>query len=187
MGQTTVTVGTDFIVYVLPMPTLYKLSLPRIQRLGLILLFGMGGIVIVAGSMRTYWVHYVVYETYDVTWKGFNLWIWTAVEANLGVICGCIPALRPLLLRTRKQPQLSQGFGSYGTSPPTRRRTSATLVNYEMDDHALASHHDSNVPMAYDGGYNMTKALTRGSAEAATLDVCQFGKTEDHQSADEEV
>lgn len=38
-------------------------------------------------------------ETYDVTWEGFYLWIWAAVEVNLGVICGCVPALRPLFCR----------------------------------------------------------------------------------------
>ena len=37
-------------------------------------------------------------ETYDITWEGFNLWIWAAVEVNLGVICGCVPVLRPLFV-----------------------------------------------------------------------------------------
>ncbi|KAH6640092.1 hypothetical protein BKA67DRAFT_486818, partial [Truncatella angustata] len=96
-AQTTVTVITDFIVYVLPMPTLWKVQLPLSQRISLMILFGFGGIVVVAGCMRTYWVHYVEVETYDVTWEGFYLWIWAAVEVNLGVICGCAPVLKPLL------------------------------------------------------------------------------------------
>lgn len=53
-------------------------------------------VVVFAASMRAYWSYYVTEKTYDVTWMGFHLWIWTAVEANLGVICGSIPALRPL-------------------------------------------------------------------------------------------
>ncbi|KAK8040175.1 hypothetical protein PG993_008586 [Apiospora rasikravindrae] len=97
MSQTIITVLIDFTVYVLPMPTLYHLSLPMRQRFGLMVLFGLGGIVVVAGCMRTWWVHHVELGTYDVTWEGYQLWIWAAVEANLGVICGCAPILRSLV------------------------------------------------------------------------------------------
>lgn len=86
----------DVLVYVLPLPTLHSLSLPLRQRVVLLFVFGCGFIVVVAGSMRLYWVAEVVNNTYDVTWDGFTMWIWTAVEVNLGVICGCIPTLRPL-------------------------------------------------------------------------------------------
>ncbi|KAK8092245.1 uncharacterized protein PG998_015077 [Apiospora kogelbergensis] len=86
MSQTILTVLLDLAVYVLPMPTLYRLSLPVRQRVGLMVLFGLGGVVVVAGCMRTYWVHHVELETYDVTWEGWELWIWAAVEANLGYL-----------------------------------------------------------------------------------------------------
>lgn len=97
MGQTTVTVLTDFIVYILPMPTFYNLKLPMGQRIALMVLFSFGLVVVVAGCIRMYWVHHVVEETYDVTWEGYDLWIWTAVEVNLGVICGCVPVLKALV------------------------------------------------------------------------------------------
>ncbi|KAH6972658.1 hypothetical protein EDB80DRAFT_784292 [Ilyonectria destructans] len=96
LGQAITTVATDLLVCALPLPTLLKLKLPLSQRIALIVLFSLGIIVVFAASMRAYWSHYVIEETYDVTWDGFYLWIWTAVEANLGVICGSIPALRPL-------------------------------------------------------------------------------------------
>ncbi|KAK7979912.1 ATP dependent DNA ligase domain-containing protein [Apiospora arundinis] len=124
MSQAVVTVLTDFIVFVLPMPTLYRLSLPMRQRVGLMILFGLGGVVVVAGCMRTYWVHRVEVETYDVTWEGWELWIWAAVEANLGVICGCAPILRSLVsdggskyLRTQAvQGDSSSGAGGRSTT-----------------------------------------------------------------------
>ncbi|OHW98261.1 integral membrane protein [Colletotrichum incanum] len=99
-GQTITTVATDFLVYILPIPTLFRLRLPATQRVVLLLLFSLGTVVVVAGVMRTYWVHYVEEETYDVTWEGFDLWIWTALEANLAVVCGCVPVLRRLLPST---------------------------------------------------------------------------------------
>lgn len=136
MVQTIVNVITDFMIYVLPMPTLFHLKLPSAQRIGLMILFGFGGIIVVAGSFRAYWVHEVLFGTYDVTWEGFNLWVWTAVETNVGVICGCIPALKPLLFRTRS-PGSTQNrsyvLGSVG------KQNSHVSGDMELDSHALTT------------------------------------------------
>ncbi|KAK0622058.1 hypothetical protein B0T17DRAFT_535747 [Bombardia bombarda] len=95
--QSIMTVLTDFIVWVLPLPTFFHARLPFSQRLALIVLFSFGLFVVFAGSLRTYWIYYVIEKTYDPTWEGFNLWIWTALEAHLGVICGCVPWLKSLV------------------------------------------------------------------------------------------
>jgi hypothetical protein len=82
MAQIVVNVVTDFIIYVLPMPTLFHLSLPSSQRIGLMILFGVGCVIVVAGSFRAYWVHFVLYDTYDVTWEGWShLWLYSCPEA----------------------------------------------------------------------------------------------------------
>lgn len=72
--------------------------------------------------------HKVVYDTYDVTWDGFDLWIWTAVEVNLGVICGCVPSLKPLVFRYRSR---STTYGGSNTNGSTSKRKSNTL-NMEL-------------------------------------------------------
>ena len=92
------------------------------QRIGLIILFGFGGVIVVAGSFRAYWIHYTLFRTYDVTWEGFNIWVWTAVETNVGVICGCIPALKPLLFpnRARKQGSQDRSKKLYGSQVSRR-------------------------------------------------------------------
>lgn len=96
LSQAATTAVCDFIVWVLPLPALYRAKLPLAQRLALITLFSFGLIVVLAGCIRTYWIHYVVQETYDVTWYGFQLWMWTAVEVQLGIMCGCVPWLKSL-------------------------------------------------------------------------------------------
>lgn len=106
------------------------------------LLFGVGGVIVVAGSFRAYWVHYVVYNTYDVTWEGFQLWVWTAVETNVGVICGCIPALKPLIFRARAVvgTQSSRSFGSAGLGSAGsryKRTPNHTSDTMEMETHSL--------------------------------------------------
>lgn len=55
-------------------------------------------------------------ETYDVTWEGFSLWIWAAVEVNLGVICGCVPALRPLIYKVAPGRRTAVGEGTTGAT-----------------------------------------------------------------------
>jgi len=96
MAQSIMTVITDFIVWVLPLPIFLRAHLPLRQRLALLVLFSFGLFVVVAACIRTYWIHYVVDKTYDPTWEGLHLWMWTAVEVNLGLICGCVPWLKGL-------------------------------------------------------------------------------------------
>lgn len=95
--QSIMNVVTDFIVWALPLYTLYRARLPLAQRIALIILFSFGLFVCVAGCVRTYWIYYIIEETFDPTWQGFHLWIWTAVEVHLGVICGCVPWLKSLI------------------------------------------------------------------------------------------
>ncbi|KAL0780158.1 hypothetical protein CaCOL14_004642 [Colletotrichum acutatum] len=149
-GQTITTVLTDFAVYVLPMPTLFRLRLPMMQRLILIILFSLGTVVVVAGIMRTYWAHFVERETYDVTWDGFELWIWTALEANLAVVCGCVPVLRRLLpsMSDTKDSDVSES-----AAPPTigsgkRRQQKLDDLEIDIESHALDQ---ASAPSTTDG------------------------------------
>ncbi|KAL8381965.1 hypothetical protein RB595_005971 [Gaeumannomyces hyphopodioides] len=90
-------VATDLLLAVLPMPTLARLNLPLRQRIATIALFSLGLVVISAGVARAYWIYdVVVLDVADFTWQSYNVWIWTALECNLAVICGSIPVLRPL-------------------------------------------------------------------------------------------
>lgn len=79
------------------------------KRFLLIALFSFGLFVVIAACFRTYWIHYVVQETYDVTWYGFHLWLWTAVEVHLGIICGCVPWLGSLYRFWRERKNSRRG------------------------------------------------------------------------------
>lgn len=115
----------DLFVWVLPLPTLYHISLPLSQRLALVTLFGFGLVVVIASCIRIYWCYYVLEETYDVTWYGFHLWIWTAVEVQLGIICGCVPWLKVLFRLWRTGETVT---GTSGRGPQTDgQRATATI------------------------------------------------------------
>lgn len=110
-------VVTDMVIYILPIPTLRGLNLPRRQRCAVVIVFSLGFVVVLAGSVRLYWVAEVVNNTYDVTWSGFCMWIWTAVEVNLGVMCGCAPTLRPLFKYFHTKIRRVSGAGLSGDKP----------------------------------------------------------------------
>lgn len=95
-AQAVTNVVTDFLIYALPLPTFFTLKLRKRQKAGLLVVFSLSTFVVLAGSFRTHQVIKILHGTYDVTWNGFEMWIWTAVEVNLGVICGCIPMMQPL-------------------------------------------------------------------------------------------
>jgi len=124
LTHTYITPILDFFVWVVPLQSLYHLMLPLSQRIALIMLFSFGLVVISAGCIRSYWVHYVIEETYDVTWYGFQVWLWTPVEVQLGIICGCVPWLKPLF----KSRKTGQTVTSGRIHPDGQRGTRFTQV-----------------------------------------------------------
>jgi hypothetical protein len=121
LSQASTTASSDFIVWILPLPFLYRAKLPLSQRIGVITLFSFAGLVVSAACIRTYWIYYVVEETYDVTWYGFHLWMWTAVEVQLGIVCGCVPWLRSLVNYWRRDKtviELADASGELRRSQP---------------------------------------------------------------------
>lgn len=127
------------------MPTFLKLKLPLRERLVLILAFSLGFVVVVAGIQRTYWMHYIVEETFDVTWSSEPLWIWTALETNLGVICGSIPTLRPLFrtnaeaFRVSRKGSSTPGTWTSHTRGPSGASGMRTSVWAEQGKNSIAS------------------------------------------------
>jgi hypothetical protein len=55
--------------------------------------------VCIAGIIRTVYIWRTFHETYDETWVGYTVWLWTAVEGDLTIMCSCAPALKPLFKR----------------------------------------------------------------------------------------
>ena len=173
MGQIAVTILTDILVYVLPMPTLVRLNLPWSQRIILLVVFGFGAVVVVAGIMRLYYVHLTVYETYDVTWVGYNLWIWTAVEVNLGIICGCVPALKPLAYKARTKISSSNYMKTHSSS--SRKSKSYNRSNVRSS-RPLDIELEDETTMVSKQGINVEKTIEWSQSDSTEYDA-SFHKT----------
>jgi hypothetical protein len=78
--------------------------------------------------LRTYYAIYVYYFTYDVAWYAYYGWVWTALEAQLAVICASAPALKIFFNRyfsfittttsglSKSKKASGYGFGTLGQS-----------------------------------------------------------------------
>lgn len=132
---------SDLLVWALPLPALYRAKLPLSQRIALIVLFSFGLVVILAACIRTYYIHVVVQVSYDVTWDSFYLWIWTSIEMELGIICGCVPWLKSLFKVWQTKRAGTRASGSTGANSRTLRsdgRSRKTMSDagavYRMDN-----------------------------------------------------
>ncbi|KAL8659146.1 MAG: hypothetical protein Q9202_007261 [Teloschistes flavicans] len=87
----------DVIVVLMPIPLLVKLQLPKPQKIGVIVLFLSGGLVIGVALGRIIATTQV--DPRDITWTNVAPGIWSSAEAEFLVISGNLPLMKPLFLR----------------------------------------------------------------------------------------
>ncbi|MCJ1311312.1 hypothetical protein MMC25_004983 [Agyrium rufum] len=88
---------TDAAILILPIPYIWQLHLPRNQKLMLSSIFILGIFVVAVSIARINFVVNLDLTSPDLTWNFVDTQIWTCIETNVGIICGCLPSLRPLL------------------------------------------------------------------------------------------
>lgn len=85
---------TDVLLCVLPLPFFWKLKLPIREKYIVSALFGLGLVAAVASIMRITVLHDV--QSTDVTIGAVPTLNWSVVEVGTGIICACMPCLKPL-------------------------------------------------------------------------------------------
>ncbi|KXJ90075.1 hypothetical protein Micbo1qcDRAFT_189222 [Microdochium bolleyi] len=149
--------ATDVLVLAVPMPLVWRLQMPRRQKMGLAALFSVGILTVVTSIMRLK----ALIESMglvDQSWGGGVVLLWIFAEANLSIICGCIITINiflshvaPNLLRSgsgnspanrhsmSNQPDIVTFGGSGGGSGADgSRRAAARRDKYErFDDNGM--------------------------------------------------
>lgn len=107
---------TDVALLFLPMPILTGMRLPRKQKIILVVTFSFGAFVAVVDVIRIAYLQNATLsrltgandasnsngrtvENNDFSWYASLSFMWSAVEVSLGIICACVPSLKPLFLR----------------------------------------------------------------------------------------
>jgi fucose permease len=115
---------TDLAIFFLPMPILTSMRLPFKQKMVLVVTFGFGIFVAAIDVIRIYYLQDAQREnlravrnrvegedarnTSDFSWYASLSFMWSAVEINTGIMCACVPALKPLVRRFLPQWVLDQ-------------------------------------------------------------------------------
>lgn len=115
LASSPVNIITDLIILVLPIPILTRMSLPRKQKNILVATFGLGIFVTVVDVVRVYYLQQAMTDVLssgksvnttdglgdeaDFAFYASYSLMWSAVEVNIGIICACIPTLKPLVKR----------------------------------------------------------------------------------------
>ncbi|RLM00667.1 hypothetical protein CFD26_108692 [Aspergillus turcosus] len=91
---------TDIVVVTTPIPTLARLRLPHRQKVAVILVFALGFFVCAMSIIRLVRIIQLVSsESEDFSERNGPAAAWSSIEANIAIICACLPSLQPLLSR----------------------------------------------------------------------------------------
>ncbi|KAF3124874.1 hypothetical protein TWF569_001163 [Orbilia oligospora] len=109
-----INVATDIIIWLMPLPMVWKIIQGNRERFLSALTFGIGALACIACGLRFRNVQ--EYRTAALVPRDQSKWLlWCLVEMNLAIICSCVPAIRALVIK--KAPALigSTGDRSLGT------------------------------------------------------------------------
>ncbi|KAK2616867.1 hypothetical protein QQS21_000245 [Conoideocrella luteorostrata] len=88
---------SDLIIAILPLPVIWRLQLPsKKEKFGLFLVLGGGTIAWVVACVRFVYVS-IDLTSKDRTWFAGVTFLMSVLGVNTGLICGCLPTLKPLL------------------------------------------------------------------------------------------
>ncbi|GAB7328597.1 hypothetical protein MBLNU13_g00542t2 [Cladosporium sp. NU13] len=155
----------DLVVFFLPIPKLAKLQVDRLRRVGMILTFLTGLFVTICSAIRLQYITRVDDFT-NVTYYYNKIGLWTGLEAYLGIVCACMPAILGPIARFFTSivgSRLSSGSKSNSES-------NHTFANHPRDKNAkrLGSDAIERVELAQHG---QQRGVTEKPSERSLYDV----------------
>ncbi|TDZ32628.1 hypothetical protein CTRI78_v011759 [Colletotrichum trifolii] len=96
-ANSSVNILTDLLFAIaIPAPMLWTLNVPQRVRVSLFIILGLGVFACAAACVKVYYVVTAYGRSFDPLWDSRHIQMWTAIEANVGIIAGSLPTLRPL-------------------------------------------------------------------------------------------
>ncbi|KAL2854877.1 hypothetical protein BJY01DRAFT_243527 [Aspergillus pseudoustus] len=84
----------DILMLILPLPMVWRMKMSKRRRFLLTGIFGMGGFVCIVSLLRI--VSFSRSNRSDPTFTQIDSSTWSSVEQGVGIVCACLPTLRPL-------------------------------------------------------------------------------------------
>ena len=112
LSSAPVNIITDLALFFLPMPILTSMRLPRNEKIILIITFSFGAFVAVVDVVRIAYLEDAALARlrnssgstassaeYDYSWIASLSFMWSAIEVHVGIICACVPGVKPLVAK----------------------------------------------------------------------------------------
>ncbi|KAF7588618.1 hypothetical protein BBP40_005456 [Aspergillus hancockii] len=96
IGYAIVNILTDLAVWLLPIPSIWKLQLPTAQKVALTFIFVLGLFDCAAALVRLL-SSMLVLGNWDVTFDYARGFMWSIIEVSLAIVCTCLPTMRVIL------------------------------------------------------------------------------------------
>lgn len=108
LSSAPVNIITDLALLFLPMPILTAMMLPRNEKIILVITFSFGAFVAVVDVVRIAYLQSASLARLqdltgsratgdgDFSWIASLSFMWSAVEVHVGIICACVPGVKPL-------------------------------------------------------------------------------------------
>ncbi|KAI9758751.1 MAG: hypothetical protein M4579_002854 [Chaenotheca gracillima] len=151
---------TDLIIYIFPMPIVWKLSISKPKKIGVLLVFFAGGFVVALSIVRSTSIDQIVAD--DFSYADVRTGIWAILEVTIGCITACLPTIKSLFVGScglfGSRNSRSNGYSYASDSPSSkfksigsggRRRENdssdafATEINAESADKEM----ETGIPM----------------------------------------
>ncbi|KAK4223097.1 hypothetical protein QBC38DRAFT_60075 [Podospora fimiseda] len=139
-----VALALDVIIFVMPLPIIYKLSLPAQQKNGLFLVFTVEVFAIAAGASSLYFK--IAADALSTTSAAL---IGTTIDCSIAIMVGCAPALYGAWLAyvndsitTSKIPSMISSFLSSVKHKIYRLSPFEKFTNYESNESSRSQGHD---------------------------------------------
>ncbi|KAF1962869.1 hypothetical protein CC80DRAFT_99403 [Byssothecium circinans] len=91
-----INIAQDVIILLMPIWVLRGLAIPAKQKKALIIVFLLGGVVCIISIVRLKYL-VAIANSPDPTFDNLHAALLSAIEVNVGIICACLPSMRPLL------------------------------------------------------------------------------------------
>ncbi|CAG5169053.1 uncharacterized protein ALTATR162_LOCUS6991, partial [Alternaria atra] len=89
-------IATDFAIFAIPIWPVTQLHMPLRRKAHLLAVFCLGFFACAVSIVRLQQI-IVNADVPDATWASARTAYWSAVELNVGILCACLPTLRPLI------------------------------------------------------------------------------------------
>ncbi|GLI76934.1 hypothetical protein PoHVEF18_005212 [Penicillium ochrochloron] len=176
LSSSPVNIITDLAILFLPIPILTQMRLPYKQKVILVITFSFGFFVAVVDVIRIAFlqqaaisrslavksIHLQGNTAADFSWYASLSFMWSVVEVNVSVICGCVPSLKPLVARLI--PKLIRDTDDPYTSPRN---------NYATGENQVAVPSPAVIP----GSINASPAVSPSDSNGSKRSQTRSGST----------